>query len=346
MIPSSKNIRLFTNKYCSSANNVLRIVIYLLIYSGIPYSLSTNHDYGGYPDSCDLNEQPECTQTKSVDDKSKTVSNIMKKTDGHIAWIEPGEIGDENTFNFGDRILRRVTRAKDPPVYVIHDFLKEDEADKLRKHALKLKLEPSTSHAEGITFPYKGFGRKSKTTWIHYTDYDKIVKKLSRRFKRLTELPMKYIQKAELLQVAQYEKHGHYYTHTDSHNTVANRPCCGRVECEENSKFCCQLCRYITVMVYLNDVIEGGETVFPVADASDETLKKYQKEKPFDLSKHCYNSSLIITPSKGMAVMWYNHKLNPTFSGLGDLIERSYHGGCDVKYGEKWIANLWVVVDP
>ena len=29
------------------------------------------------------------------------------------------------------------------------------------------------------------------------------------------------------------------------------------------------ICRYITILYYLNDVEEGGETAFPVADMKD-----------------------------------------------------------------------------
>ena len=40
--------------------------------------------------------------------------------------------------------------------------------------------------------------------------------------------------------------------------------------------------------------------------------------------------------------MWYNHKIHPKNGWLGERIDQSLHGGCDVKKGEKWIANIWL----
>ena len=40
--------------------------------------------------------------------------------------------------------------------------------------------------------------------------------------------------------------------------------------------------------------------------------------------------------------MWYNHLVDEKTGWLGELEDRSLHGGCDVKKGEKWIANIWL----
>ena len=39
----------------------------------------------------------------------------------------------------------------------------------------------------------------------------------------------------------------------------------------------CRLCRFMTVIYYLVDTDEGGATVFPLADASDEILENWEK---------------------------------------------------------------------
>lgn len=134
----------------------------------------------------------------------------------------------------------------------------------------------------------------------------------------------------------------------------------------------CHIVRYITVLYYLNDVEEGGETAFPIADnatystevniivhALNDTerflllfsyacsfihfqawsaITKYR----CDLSKHCHKANLVVPPKKGTAVMWYNHYVDSTTGWVGELDEMTYHGGCDVTRGTKWIANNWI----
>lgn len=41
-------------------------------------------------------------------------------------------------------------------------------------------------------------------------------------------------------------------------------------------------------------------------------------------------------------MFWYNHLVNETDGWMGELDLFSLHGGCDVKTGEKWIANMWI----
>jgi len=40
--------------------------------------------------------------------------------------------------------------------------------------------------------------------------------------------------------------------------------------------------------------------------------------------------------------MWYNHLRDAKTGWYGRLDEMSYHGGCDIIKGEKWIANNWI----
>lgn len=62
----------------------------------------------------------------------------------------------------------------------------------------------------------------------------------------------------------------------------------------------------------------------------------------YNLSHNCYTSNLVIKPRALTAVMWYNHLVDEESGWLGELDERSLHGGCDVRKGEKWIANIWI----
>lgn len=61
-----------------------------------------------------------------------------------------------------------------------------------------------------------------------------------------------------------------------------------------------------------------------------------------DLSRHCHKANLFVKPRKGKAIMWYNHLRDAKTGWYGRLDEMSYHGGCDIIKGEKWIANNWI----
>ena len=61
-----------------------------------------------------------------------------------------------------------------------------------------------------------------------------------------------------------------------------------------------------------------------------------------DLSKHCHKANLFVRPRKGTAIMWYNHLRDDKTGWHGKLDEMTYHGGCDIIKGEKWIANNWI----
>ena len=47
-------------------------------------------------------------------------------------------------------------------------------------------------------------------------------------------------------------------------------------------------------------------------------------------------SGITVKPLKGNALYWFNH------DHLGENDSRSYHLGCPVGVGNKWIANKWI----
>ena len=40
--------------------------------------------------------------------------------------------------------------------------------------------------------------------------------------------------------------------------------------------------------------------------------------------------------------MWYNHLRDPHTGWFGHIDPMTYHGGCDIVRGQKWIANNWI----
>jgi len=93
--------------------------------------------------------------------------------------------------------------------------------------------------------------------------------------------------------------------------------------------------RFLTLLLYLNNVDEGGETVFPFSNPNyNENIDGFAQplcEEPFQ--------ALRPRPKKGNAVLFYDMAEKGHMLGFRD--ETSLHGGCDVKKGEKWAANFW-----
>ena len=80
----------------------------------------------------------------------------------------------------------------------------------------------------------------------------------------------------------------------------------------------------------------------PLTQAAHSGLQKLRYEHLINLREHCEDARLAVSPARGKAVMWYNHRLDPTTGWMGPLDGFSWHGGCPVTSGEKWIANFWI----
>uniref|UniRef100_A0A8C4NAT3 Zgc:158254 n=1 Tax=Eptatretus burgeri TaxID=7764 RepID=A0A8C4NAT3_EPTBU len=91
------------------------------------------------------------------------------------------------------------------------------------------------------------------------------------------------------------------------------------------------LLRYITAILYLTNITEGGETVFPVAD------NRTYNAQVSRTSHACKHGNLRISPQAGSLLLWYNYL--PDGKGwVGEQDEFGLHTGCPVKQGMKWIA--------
>ncbi|KAI3940664.1 hypothetical protein MKW92_022541, partial [Papaver armeniacum] len=91
---------------------------------------------------------------------------------------------------------------------------------------------------------------------------------------------------------------------------------------------------FITVLMYLNDVESGGETVL-LRDAK----KRQGHDTKYDSPGNCTSKGISVIPRKGTALLLFN--LNA--SVLQDAF--SIRRDCRVEKGEKWTAVKLVHVD-
>lgn len=206
-----------------------------------------------------------------------------------------------------------------PRVFTIDNFLSDDECDHIIQQAEQQGLEASTVVSGGSSANRlrSSSTRSSYNAWVareasNTTDtiYRRAASLLGMdeslfRHRSYDHLDIaSHNSLAEMMQVVRYQV-GHEYTahHDWTHPYSYNRY---------------QPTRFATLLLYLNEPTEGGETTFPRAVTP---------------TKH---DGLTVKPKRGTAVLFYN--LLPD----GNMDDLSQHASKPVVQGEKWLANLWV----
>lgn len=211
-----------------------------------------------------------------------------------------------------------------PRVFTVAHFLSNDECDQLIQLAREEGLKPSTLQSGGGTTTRARqhrdqSTRSSSNTWLPRESTD-LTDRVYRRAAQLLQIDESLLLQtrmgeemllhahehalAESLQVVRYQQSEEYTAHHD----FVYPPTFHRH----------QPTRFATILLYLNDDFEGGETVFPRAANAKN------------------HDGIVITPQKGTAVLFYN--MLPD----GNMDDLSQHASRPVEVGEKWLANLWV----
>jgi prolyl 4-hydroxylase len=170
---------------------------------------------------------------------------------------------------------------------VIKNFITDEMCDFL----INTDVSPFKKSRIGYGKIFSKDRRVSKTKWIPRTYYK--VKEIYEKCSQLTNIPITNI---ENVSVIKYEEGGYYKEHIDV-DVGFNEP------------------RLYTIILYLNDNYEGGETEFTLLN------KKYKLKK-------------------GDALFFNN------YDSLGNVSRLALHRGNEVISGVKYIANVWIQNKP
>ncbi len=235
-------------------------------------------------------------------------------------------------------------RSEFPFVAVLHGFLHQREMTYLRHFASDRLFRSKTGYSEERR---TSLMRTSKQTWMEerffhfdralvngssakvaydprsyeppptpfepmrYVEVkDKVGFAVARRIEAATRLDVLGPFSSESYQIANYGLGGQYSTHHDSNGFFEGTLDRGRNpdQFRHNAGVGD---RFVTVMGYLSEVDVGGTTIFPLAGVRSPV-------------------------EKGAAVLWFNLLAD------GRRDKWTYHGGCPVVVGSKWITNKWV----
>eukprot|EP00163_Fabomonas_tropica_P000473 TRINITY_DN10288_c0_g1_i1.p1 TRINITY_DN10288_c0_g1~~TRINITY_DN10288_c0_g1_i1.p1 ORF type:complete len:493 (-),score=71.76 TRINITY_DN10288_c0_g1_i1:46-1524(-) len=211
-----------------------------------------------------------------------------------------------------------------PRAFVVPDFLEPGEADTI------IELAKPNLEGSGLYGTQKHAAtRNSDQAWL-YDEEHPVVKRITTRIGDLVRIPQIATEPSmgDHLQVVHYDPMEHYRYHHDYFEKEQfgdKRP---DIKVGRN--------RFITVIFYLSDVEEGGDTAFPLAD---------ERYKGWDMDYYAdCHGALKVKPRKNSAMFFYNLLADGQQEGEGDF--RSLHAGCDVKKGQKWMSNKWIYNKP
>ncbi len=202
-----------------------------------------------------------------------------------------------------------------PRAFLAKQFLTDFECSHMI-HLAKDKLEESMVADNESGKSVKSEIRTSSGMFL-MKGQDEVVSRIEDRIATWTFLPK---ENGEAMQVLRYQHGQKYEPHFDYFQDKNNQALGGH--------------RIATVLMYLSDVIKGGETVFPSAVEEDNDGGLIKDDSWSD----CGKRGLGVKPMKGDALLFFS--LHPS----AEPDPMSLHTGCPVIEGEKWSATKWIHV--
>lgn len=194
-----------------------------------------------------------------------------------------------------DRRVSVLCAMRQPNIVVIGNFLSEEECDGLIKAATP-RLARSLTVATKTGGEELNADRTSNGMFFARSE-NELIARVERRLAQLTRWPL---ENGEGLQILHYGVGAEYKPHYDYFDPA--EPGTPSILKRGGQ-------RVATVVMYLNEPIKGGGTVFP-------------------------DVHLEVAPKRGNAVFFSYDKPHPSTQSL--------HGGAPVIEGEKWIATKWL----
>ncbi|KAF8087104.1 hypothetical protein N665_0600s0050 [Sinapis alba] len=194
-----------------------------------------------------------------------------------------------------------------PRIIVLHNFLSSEECEYLKSIA-RPRLQVSTVVDVKTGKGVKSDVRTSSGMFLTHVERSyPMIQAIEKRISVFSQVPA---ENGELIQVLRYEPNQFYRPHHDYFSDTFNLKRGGQ--------------RVATMLMYLTDDVEGGETYFPLAGDGECTCGgKIMK-------------GISVKPTKGDAVLFWSMGLD------GQSDPKSIHGGCEVLSGEKWSATKWM----
>lgn len=208
---------------------------------------------------------------------------------------EPIKEGFPSTIDLGDVVVRVAMQMTLPRLVVFENLLTHEECDALIELASpSIGRSTVVNHGDGASVVSEA--RTSSGSYFHKGQHE-LIDKIDHRIAKLTGWPH---EKGEGLQVLRYEPGQEYIPHHDWFDP--NAPGAATVIGSSGN-------RVGTLVLYLNDVEEGGATSFP-------------------------ETGIHVMPKKGSAVFFSYD--SPTMD------TKTLHAGSPVVKGVKWVATKWL----
>lgn len=218
---------------------------------------------------------------------------------GLVVWLRPKEApsnrvvikknGNTTTYTLDDYTITEYTNLFTP-----------EEC----KRMIEIGIENGMKESDVLTYgkesdtEVNNSYRKSKQTWVPDSKHP-LFQKFANLAAELSGIPVSH---QEMTQVAVYDPQGKFNEHYDA-CVYEDKEYCNRINNNAGQ-------RRSTLLLYLNDDFEEGETEFVTLGVK-------------------------IKPKTGTAILFWNVDENEV------LLEKSKHRGCIVKSGNKWIATKW-----
>ncbi|XP_039064281.1 probable prolyl 4-hydroxylase 3 isoform X2 [Hibiscus syriacus] len=202
----------------------------------------------------------------------------------------------------------------EPRVFLYHNFLSKEECEYLIKIA-KPHMRKS-SVVDSKTGKSKDSRVRTSSGMFLRRGQDKIISDIEKRIAEYSFMPVEH---GEGLQVLHYEVGQKYDPHFDYFLDTFNIRKGGQ--------------RMATMLMYLTDVEEGGETIFPAAKGNVSDVPWW------DELSECGKKGLAVKPKMGNALLFWSMKPDATVD------PSSLHGGCPVIKGDKWSSTKWMHVN-